>query len=91
MVINVIVLYNREFLPDILLWTQALIFVWFDGPIIVYCYYPFNYVLHCFLFCYVWWPCMAINVSVQYDGGLFPDITLLTQGYYHGGTRLNAM
>ena len=35
--------------------------------------------------------CMAINVSVQYDGGLLPDIILLTQCYYHRGTRLNAM
>ena len=27
---------------------------------------------------------MAINVvSVQYDGGLLPDILLLTQCYYH--------
>ena len=34
---------------------------------------------------------MAINVSVQYDGGLLPDIILLTQGYYHRGTRLNTM
>ena len=35
--------------------------------------------------------CMAINVSVQYNGGLLPDIILLTQCYYHLGTRLNAM
>ena len=34
---------------------------------------------------------MAINVSVQYNGGLFPDIILLTQCYYHRGTHLNAM
>ena len=34
---------------------------------------------------------MAINVSVQYSGGFLPDITLLNQGYYHRGTRLNAM
>ena len=34
---------------------------------------------------------MAINVSVQYDGGFLPDIILLTQCYYHRGTRLNAM
>ena len=34
---------------------------------------------------------MAINVSVQYNGGLVPDITLLTQCYYHRGIRLNAM
>ena len=32
---------------------------------------------------------MVINVSVQYNGGFLPDIILLTQGYYHWGTRLN--
>ena len=37
-------------------------------------------VLHCFCFVFVWCPCMAINVSVQYDG-LLPDIILL----YHQG------
>ena len=47
------------------------------------------YVLFCLPFC--WCPCMAINVSVQYDGGFLPDIILLTQCYYHRGTRLNAM
>ena len=33
---------------------------------------------------------MAINndVSVQYNGGLLPDIMLLTQCYFHRGTRL---
>ena len=25
---------------------------------------------------------MAINISVQYNGGLLPDIMLLTHGYY---------
>ena len=34
---------------------------------------------------------MAINISVQYNGGLLPDIILLTQGYYHWGTRSNTM
>ena len=34
---------------------------------------------------------MAINVSVQYNGGFLPDIILLTQGYYHRGTGLNTM
>ena len=34
---------------------------------------------------------MAVNVSVQYNGGLLPDIILLTQCYNHRGTRLNAM
>ena len=47
------------------------------------------YVLICLPFC--WCHCMAINVSVQYDGGFLPDIILLTQCYYHRGTRLNAM
>ena len=35
---------------------------------------------------------MAINVvSVQYNGGLLPEIRLLTQRYYHRGTHLNVM
>ena len=37
---------------------------------------------------------MAINIiiSVQYNGGLLPDIILLmTQCYYHRGIRLNAI
>ena len=29
---------------------------------------------------------MAINVSVQDNGGLLPDIILLTQCYHHWGT-----
>ena len=39
-----------------------------------------------------WWLCMVINnVNVQYNGGFLPDIIMLTQGYYHWGTRLNTM
>ena len=34
---------------------------------------------------------MAINVSVQHNGGFLPDIILLTQRYYHRGTRLKAI
>ena len=49
----------------------------------------FDDVLVCLPFC--WCPCMAINVSVQYDGGFLPDIILLTQCYLHQGTCLNAM
>ena len=64
MAINVIVQYNGGFLPDILLLTQAPIVVWFDGIIIVYSYYLFNYVLHYLMFCIAWWPAMAINISV---------------------------
>ena len=40
---------------------------------------------------FFWCPWMAINVSVQYNGGLLPDIILLTQCYYLRGTRLNAI
>ena len=34
---------------------------------------------------------MAINVSILYNGGFFPDIILLTLYYYHRGSRSNAM
>ena len=35
---------------------------------------------------------MAINIrSVQYNDGILHGIILLTQGYYHRGTRLDAM
>ena len=34
---------------------------------------------------------MGINVSVQYNDGLLPDVILLIQGYYHRGARLNTM
>ena len=34
---------------------------------------------------------MAINASVQCNGGLLPDIILSTLCYYHRGIRLNAM
>ena len=57
--------------------------------IVLYLSLLFDDVLFCLPFC--WCPCMAINVSVQYDGGFLPDIILLTQCYYHRGTRLNAM
>ena len=34
---------------------------------------------------------MVINISVQYSGGLLPDIILLTQGYNQWGTRVITM
>ena len=33
----------------------------------------------------------SVNISVQYNGRFLPDTILLTQGYYHWGTRLNTM
>ena len=44
-----------------------------------------------FSLCFAWCPCKAINVSVQFNGGFLPDMTLLTLCYYHRGTRSNAM
>ena len=35
--------------------------------------------------------CMAINVSVRYNGEFLPDVILLTLCYYHRGTLLNVM
>ena len=49
------------------------------------------HVLFCFFSLFFWCPFMAINISVQHNGGLLPDIIPLTQYYYHRGTRLNAM
>ena len=39
----------------------------------------------------VWCPYMVTDVSVQHDGGLIPDMILLTPYYYHRGTGLNAL
>ena len=35
--------------------------------------------------------CMAIDLNVRYNGGLLPDIILLSQCYYHRRTRSNAI
>ena len=35
-----------------------------------------------FCFAFVWRPCMAINVSVQHNGGSLPGIILLKRCYY---------
>ena len=88
--------YNVGLLPYILQLTQAQpssIVVWFDDIVIAYYYYLLNYVLYLLSFVFVvFGGCiMAINVSVQFNGGSLPNIILLTQGYYHCGTHLNAM
>ena len=89
MAINIRLQYNGELLTDIILLTQAPIVVWLDDTIIVvYYHYPFNYVLqYCLLFCFVWWSRMAIDIRVQYNDGLLPDIILLTQCYYDRGKQ----
>ena len=65
-----------------LLFTQAPIPVCLDGTII-----DSSTILVTMYYCVVmlWydgWLRMVINISVQYSGGLLPDIILLTQGYF---------
>ena len=100
MLINTSVQYNGGLLPDILLLTQGyyhrgtrLNTMWrlvFTAHETVYYYYNvlMYYILSVLFLLFVWFPCMAINVSVQYNEGLLPDIILLTQCYYYRGTRL---
>ena len=82
--------YTSGFFPPyIFLFTQASILVWLDGTIIGISTMILRTTVG--MLGYDWWLCMVINISVQYNGGLLPDIILLTQGYYHWGTRLNTM
>ena len=39
------------------------------------------YIVPVLLLLAFWCPCMTINVNIQYNGGLLPDIILLTQCY----------
>ena len=99
MVINLSVQCNGRLLPDIIVLTlcdsigEPLSSPWSSAVLVSIIVSDlsllFDDVLVCLPFC--WCPCMAINVSVQYDGGFLPDIILLTQCYYHRGTCLNAM
>ena len=105
MVINTSVQYNGGFFPDIILLTQCYYHYWgtrlntmrwlciyslCNSILLLPCLVVYYNVSVLFLL-FFWCPCMAINVSVQYNGGLLPDIILLTQCYFHRGTRLNAM
>ena len=81
MAINVIVQYNGVFLSDILLLTQAPIFVYGSMALSSYIITTLLTMYYRLLFFYAWWLCMAVNISVQYNGGLLPDIILLTQGW----------
>ena len=88
MAINGIVQYTSGFLPYILLFTQAPNLVWFDGTIIDIISTISYLCTTVFMLGYDWWLSMVINIiSVHYNGGFLPDIILLTQGYYHWGTR----
>ena len=45
------------------------------------------YIVSVLFLLFFWCPCMAINVSVQYNGELLPDITLLTQCYFRNSFK----
>ena len=103
MVINISVQYKGGLLPDIKLLTQGYYHSLgnpFKYHVVAYSLCNSILLLPCLMVYYIvsglfsmffWCPCMAINVNVQYNGGLLPDIILLTQCYFHRGTRLNAM
>ena len=104
MVINTSVQYNRGFLPDIILLTQGyyhrgtrlntmewLCLYYLCNSILLLPCLMVYYIVSVLFVPFFWCPCMAINVSVKYIGGLLPDIILLTQCYYHRGTRLNCI
>ena len=103
MALNISVQHNGGLLPDIILLTQGYyhrgtrlntmqwlcLYSLCNTILLLLCLMMYCNASVLFLL-FVWWPCMAINVSVQYNGGFLPDIILLTQCYYHRGTRLNA-
>ena len=99
MVINISVQYSGGLLPDIILLTQGyyqwgtrLGFVQYLQPLKCILLLPCVMVYYTVLFLvFFWCPYMAINVNVQYNGGLLPDIILLTRCYLHRGTCLYAM
>ena len=59
----------HAFRPETRSWSSSVVLV---SMIVLYLSLLFDDVLVCLPF--YWCPCMAINVSVQYDGGFLPDI-----------------
>ena len=47
--------------------------------VVIYYYIGHKYKATVLFLLFFWCPCKAIDVSVQYNGGLLPDIILLTQ------------
>ena len=104
MAINISVQCKGGFLPHLILLTQGYyqwgtrlntmqwlcIYSLCNNILLLPCVMVYYIVSGLFLL-FFWCPCMAINVNVQYNGGLLPDIKLLTECYFHRGTRLNTM
>ena len=106
MVVNTSVQYNVGFLPDIIPLTKGYyhrgtrlntmewlcLYSLCNSILLLLSCLMVYYIVSVLFLLFFWCPCMAINVvSVQYNGGLLPDIILLTQCYYHRGSRLNAI
>ena len=90
MTINVSIQYNGGLRPDIILLTQCYpillcLMGYYIASGFAFTTTMFDGALHCSCFVRTFWcPCMTINVKVylvQYNGGLLPDIILLTQCY----------
>ena len=104
MAIDISVQYNGGLLPDIILLTQGyyhrgtrlntvyrLCLYSLCNSILLLPFLMMCYIVSVLFLLFVWCPCMAINASVPYNGGLLHDIILLTQCYYHSGNPFNAM
>ena len=102
--INIRIQYNGGFLLDIILLTQSYLrgtrlntmhalctYNLYNSILLLHCLMMVYYIVSGLFLLFFWRPCMASNVSVQYNGGFLHDIILLTQCYYHRGTRLNTM
>ena len=75
MAINRSVQYNEHFTVDPSPYFCTGMVRWHYYRILLLLY-PFNYELHCFVVAFVSWSCMAINVSVQHNGGFLPGVIL---------------
>ena len=86
--VNLSVQYNGWFLPDIILLTQG--YYHWGTHMQWLCIYSLcnsilllpglmvYYIVYVLFLLFFRCPCMAINLSVQYNGGLLPDIILST-------------
>ena len=103
MAINVSIKYNGGLLQEIIMLTQGYyhwgtrlttstswLCIYSQSILPLACVMAY-YIVYGVLLMLFSCPCMAINLSIQYNGGLLPDIILLTQCYFHQVTRLNAM
>ena len=68
--------------PNVLEGFEVPLSYWGDWLLLYIIINIFIVYLKCFCFVFIWYPYMAVNVSVQHNGGFLPGIKLLTQCYY---------